>query len=381
MLIEKQFGLNAAHTGTDRYGLELEVEHIEILEDPSRIWETRNDGSLRNGGVEFVSQPLVKDTVQEHLERLFACIRFHPDSYSERTSIHVHCNMKGLEMDQLKSFCALYIIFEDLFFNYVDSVRHNNIFCVPLKDFATPERLSELFVNTSRRIPWEKYSALNILPLTGFGTVEFRHMHGNNNVQYITNWVYLIDCLKQAAKTREWEQLKNQITQLNNKSEYRLFAENVFGNLSNLLFSDNTDFKQVMHRAVMIVKLWLHKEEEKIKLKETQAKAKKIQFDWDEAPPQLVPGNWIVQDELAQAVANLAGRQAEVAARGMFANMEVQMDPAGQPAGVLAQPPQPEDLMEEARRQRQALEAEIRLADAGMPVVARGGVVRRNRII
>lgn len=214
------------------YGLELEIEGV-------REWDTmvvpgmytEEDGSLRNNGREFITQPMSFSILSHVLTSFFNKTKFTAANYSERTSVHVHANCADLEPDQLATVCLLYQVFEKLLFNFVGGDRDKNIFCVPwsetnitfncLKDFADTGNLGHLK-------SWHKYTALNLLPLFAQGTIEFRHMPGNPDKDHILTWVNLIGSLFSYAQKHTFKETKLRLQNLNTSSEYALILDLVF---------------------------------------------------------------------------------------------------------------------------------------------------------
>lgn len=261
-LIEQVWPIPATYSGKDVYGLELEIEDQNLEMRPPKGWQGVADGSLRNNGLEYItSPPLELSSIPKALETLFAKIKFTNKSYSDRTSVHVHCNMQGMTIDQVKSFCLLYIVLERAFFNFVAQERFENVFCVPLMDFAAPFTLFQALDKRDVR-RWSKYSALNLLPLLELGTLEFRHMHGTNDVKHIVNWVTAIDCLKQASRKKTFEEWRKQVTALNTTSEYGVFAVEVFGSFEDVFFGQTSFelYKELMYDNVIRAKLWEYEE-------------------------------------------------------------------------------------------------------------------------
>jgi len=266
-LVEEVFGCGNQYTNEDVYGLELEIEDQRALRlNGFHVdgWNMIEDGSLRNNGMEFITVPPVKvGDVEARLEDLFKAVKISKNSYSDRTSIHVHCNMQGEKLDTLKSFCLLYLVTERAFFNYVEQERFENVFCVPLMDFAAPFGLFNVLNKGSLGRNWAKYSALNLLPLSELGTVEFRHMHGTSDVKKIVTWVKAIDLLKQSARKKSFEEWRAQITQLNTTSEYGMFLMEIFGELEIAFLGNNHPFdyyKEMLYANIMQAKLWEYAE-------------------------------------------------------------------------------------------------------------------------
>ena len=82
-----------------------------------------------------------------------------------------------------------------------------------------------------------KYTALNLLPIHDRGTIEFRHMAGTKDIEHLMTWINLILSLKKFALRNEPEYIWHRIETLNTTSEYRMFAEEVFGILAQHLFT------------------------------------------------------------------------------------------------------------------------------------------------
>ena len=178
------------------FGIECEIEGIRSHSKiKTNEWTVKEDGSLRNSGLEYVTPPVTYEKALESFQNLHTSLvlREDTDCFSERTSIHVHLNCGGLEESQVKNLLFLYAIFEPLFFRLVKEERINNIHCVPLEW----THLSTYYGRNLDTIKgrWSKYTAFNISPLSQFGTVEFRHMHGTNNYDTFKTWLTTIDNL------------------------------------------------------------------------------------------------------------------------------------------------------------------------------------------
>lgn len=195
-------------------GLEIEAEKVRNKYHQNLIpgsWQMIQDGSLKDEGSEFVTVPIHFQYIEMELRRLFAAV---PTAhFSPRTSIHVHMNSRDFTDNELKKFLILYLIFERNLYKFSGDRWLNN-FCMPLH--GNPQMvislLKTLISGGFDSISWCKYYGLNLLPLVGesgsserIGTVEFRHMIGNNDVEYIMSWCNLILRLKLAAKQLDEE--------------------------------------------------------------------------------------------------------------------------------------------------------------------------------
>lgn len=238
------------------YGVELEIENANSAWRHGGITVT-TDNSLRNDGYEYVTQPCTISVLNHVLRGFFE--RYPCDtatSYSDRTSVHVHANCQDLTLEQLSTVLLLYQVFEDLLFEFAGGGRDKNIYCVPWSQTS----LSYNFVNrvmkgvtTVRN--WQKYTALNVLPIWSQGTVEFRHMGGTNDVNKIINWCQLIGCLFEYAKKISLADTKRMFLELNTNSAYSNAIDTVFRQWAQLLKCSN--YEILMETGVVNMKYML----------------------------------------------------------------------------------------------------------------------------
>lgn len=234
------------------YGVELEIEGVpqwEQLVVPGM--EAKRDGSLRNNGMEFITKPMSFSNLAYCLRLFFAKANLGPANYSERCSIHVHANVQDLELSQVQSIAMLYQVVERLLFRWIGNDREQNIFCVPLHQTNITYNSVGNGVEGFRG--WEKYTALNFLPMFSQGTIEFRHMHGHADVERILKWCNLIGCLFAWAKMNTFEQVQQMLLELNTSSAYDTLMFGVFGNLLDE-FTSVKDYKELLEEGVLDVK-------------------------------------------------------------------------------------------------------------------------------
>lgn len=233
-------------------GIEIEVEGIsndhytEWLHQAPSWFEIHSDGSLRNGGAEFITYPFDGRYASSVLKYFFTSLeRTNPGfTFTNRCSIHVHLDMTDTTYWQFESLYQLYLCFERQFYNYAGDVRENSNFCVPVSETPFEEylfssarsRTWSSLLNTIPGLDAAKYTGLNITRLRDIGTVEFRHLPGHKRVPFITKFIHFILCLKQFAINNTREQVNSLIMNANTISNYQMFAEGVFGEHTNALF-------------------------------------------------------------------------------------------------------------------------------------------------
>ena len=239
-------GQSDIRAGTTFVGLEIELEKVCLKTDIAGTWKIDEDNSLKDNGREFITIPIQFKYLEVELERLFSGIK--SAHASDRCSVHVHINARDFTLEQLKSFIALYLIFEKSMYNFSGN-RWNNNFCVPLNFY--PDMVSS-FVNSLDKMcikeAWYKYYGLNLSPIFGgesskIGTIEFRHMKGTMDKQYILNWINLIVSLKITAKKMKYSEIENHVITMNTTSGYYWLADKVFKDYKGLII-DQPTFKQ-----------------------------------------------------------------------------------------------------------------------------------------
>lgn len=247
-------------------GVEVEVENVKIFKQTSPYWRMIEDGSLRNSGREFITPPIRAWRVERALMQLFNVDLNHDIDFSERTSIHIHMNIRTLTVPQLESLIITYILFEKVLFNFIGNNRYNNIFCVPIVETDIGENLLNMITNKNPEVSWQKYTALNLLPIMDKGTIEFRHMSGTKDIERLITWINLLLSLKKFALQKSPEYIWKRINTLNTTSEYRLFAEEVFGEFLPILWNDN--FNKAVATCITYVKQFCIRNEFGIQLRQ-----------------------------------------------------------------------------------------------------------------
>ena len=233
-------------------GLEIEVENMDGLlwNKVGREWAVTKDGSLRDGGLEFVT---LVGTRMHRIPYLLECLDrgwqapttpreqeggYHPvvPSFSERTSTHVHLDCRMLGEDNIRSLIMLYTVFEDALFGLCKPNRKFNVFAVPLNSIDLPDyTFSDLRHLASG---WHRYSALNLHALQAYGTIEFRHMHGTNDPVEILPWMYMLCHMRIKAGMVSQKDVFKLLCSAQRSGDFRELAEFTFGPWAEMLKLD-----------------------------------------------------------------------------------------------------------------------------------------------
>ena len=239
------------------FGMEVEVENVPdpvVICQKQPYWTITIDNSLRDYGYEFITPPLRADQFEGALKQLNYSL---PNNcrFTPRTSVHVHMNVRDLNIEQINSLILIYTVMEGVLFNWVGT-RKDNVFCIPIIDTDYVQNYIT-FVNDPRDMveSWNKYTAFNMQPVCTKGTVEFRHMYGTANVNVLLKWINILSKLKQFAKKYTLMQVKSTILELNSNSQYEMFIDDVFEDYAEELKRTTPNLQESMQHEVSYAKL------------------------------------------------------------------------------------------------------------------------------
>ena len=231
-------------------GLECEIESVRSKKGIGRFVPT-DDGSLRNEGVEFISEPLGRETLVQEFSNLHATITYYDKSqaFSPRTSTHVHVNCRSLDEKQVRTVVLLYALYEEFFFCMVEPSRRGNIHCVPLTETFLCNYYGYNLNNMIQR--WHKYTALNLIPLGKLGTIEFRHLQGTDDTNLMESWLTALENLWQLGQTVEINEAN-----LSSETVLREWFGKIFGHSSRIMALEPCLFDMI-NNSLIDVKLSL----------------------------------------------------------------------------------------------------------------------------
>ena len=152
------------------------------------LWSSTLDGSLRNGGVEFITTGgKGGEVLHQAFERMVSMLERTNYDASFRCSTHMHLNMLDFTVNQVVRYLLVYAACEPVIFQHCGSYRKTSNFCTTVADSLPFHKklISRMYDDTvATRVAAQstvKYTALNLQPLFGdgrhtraLGTVEFR---------------------------------------------------------------------------------------------------------------------------------------------------------------------------------------------------------------
>lgn len=236
------------------YGVEVELENVPdvfeylAVEDAGKcLWKITSDGSLRNHGVEFVSEPFPINHAVDFCSALdsFLTGKWEPEA-SGRCGVHVHVNIAHATPETIIKYLLLAMLFEPVIFNFTGE-RGENRFCVPasgsdaisfviavindcLKHGNVSVLVRDILSLSSRLAENSKYSAINVMPMYRQNTIEFRHSKSVfPTCDYIPELVGALHTLLEFATNSELIPILLRLLEVSNDSEYVQICQELFG--------------------------------------------------------------------------------------------------------------------------------------------------------
>lgn len=204
---------------TCNVGVEVELENMRGYRMECPLWDTKTEGSLRRGGLEYVfTSPLFGEdliTALNSLERELTEWR-HTPVIDDNCSLHVHLDARDMDGEQLVKMLLLYIVYEQALYRHAAPDRENNIFCLSVnringnyETFASTissilnEEETYSLMSSIDSLP--RYCGLNLQALRRFGSLEFRSHRATYNKEEILTWINILMCLKAAAMSDDFD--------------------------------------------------------------------------------------------------------------------------------------------------------------------------------
>ena len=205
----------------------------------SGFWNVKTDGSLRNYGVEFVTDKLFGEDLLHALDELDAYFLCHDFDISDRCGIHVHIDVRELKPEEYERFILDYIIFERVLFKYCGINREENLYCLP---FCKSDHYKKVMADISHSIKtgkkfinfisgFERYSALNLAATAKYGSLEFRQLPTTTDMTRVLEWINIIMCLKRNCLDNNSDNIHKEIS----SHGFSNYLEYIFGRYSSAL--------------------------------------------------------------------------------------------------------------------------------------------------
>lgn len=215
--MKKLYELFGVKQAAGDVGIEIECEGENLFPVTTNGWRTEADNSLRgefpHRSCEWVfAKPLTITDALSALQWLADTQKKNGAkfNFSFRTSVHVHVNVQKLTTDEILNMLYTYFICERVMMKYCAPHRSGNRFCLRLEDAEGMLPFLNRLVESDpeqwiARNPHDRirYSALNVEALWKYGSLEFRGLEGNMDVERIHNWASAFVNMREFAKKFE----------------------------------------------------------------------------------------------------------------------------------------------------------------------------------
>lgn len=177
-------------------GLEVELEAFQGTEAARSLtyWNLTHDGSLREGGVEFVlKQPLTGYDLESSITELYDKV-INVCSYdsNQRTSVHVHIDVRDISVEHLRRIVFVYSMFERFIYDLVSPEREHSFYCTPLFNSVLHRKIVARALDNYNFNRCPKYSGINLRTIQKYGSLEFRMHHGMTKQTNLKQWIRLL---------------------------------------------------------------------------------------------------------------------------------------------------------------------------------------------
>lgn len=202
---------------TDLVGLEFEYEGVENPNLPSHTYADffayHEETSLKDHGAEYVfAAPLFGSDIFNAVTWLVEYAVENKWKCTKRTGIHVHLDVRDLEVPQLAGLTILYAALEPILYKWVGDGREASHFCLPLYSaddalYRTCTIIRSALMDDEKGSlnalqqaeNYHRYAGFNLHALAKFGSIEFRHLQTTHDLQRIWDWINMLMSLKAAA--------------------------------------------------------------------------------------------------------------------------------------------------------------------------------------
>ena len=192
-------------------GIEIEMEG-EFLSPPVGRWGSKPDGSLRAGGVEYVTKgPINKEDIAPALVQLWEAFRnansvLNP---SDRCGVHVHLNCQNYNFEEIWRIVTVSLMLEDILLEFCGETRNGNLFCLGTKDAnglllqLVRDREAGGRFETLQSATHFRYGFINFCVLPTYGSLEYRSLQTEKEFDNILTWTEMLLAIRDYALSHD----------------------------------------------------------------------------------------------------------------------------------------------------------------------------------
>lgn len=188
-------------------GIEIELEG-SLYGHGARLknWTVKPEGSLRNGGMEYVLRNPANIADMDAVYKEFDMLMGNSKPLATiRCSTHIHVSVLDFTLTQIYNAMIAWYFLENLLVRTQPSNRQGNLFCLRLSD------AEEIAISIKDSLDYNdgiytfhpernRYAALNLCAITKFGSFEFRFLEAMTSSKDIDRWVKILYRFVNTAK-------------------------------------------------------------------------------------------------------------------------------------------------------------------------------------
>lgn len=210
---------------------------------------TERDGSLRNGGMEYIlSAPLRGGDLNDALLSMSDMYDGSGLIVNERTSTHVHIDVRDLTILQYRNFILAYIILEDILFGLCSEERIGNPYCVALNQSrhmaSTFHHLQRGQLRGDMFSEGLRYGAISMNATQRMGSLEFRMRETIPVYNDLLQWINILLGMRDFAVNKCSSDYMGFIEKLHNKDPQLVLKYMLGENNTKYIVSKLPDLEQ-----------------------------------------------------------------------------------------------------------------------------------------
>lgn len=189
------------------FGLEVELEGRLGNRNTVDRFRYEHDGSLEDGVELVLREPTpIGDLklVMSDLSKVISSCTIKP---SIRCGVHIHINATHMNALQLVNFLTIYYTLENIMLDHCGEGRQSNLFCLRGADAEYQIKCAgrALSGDVHSLDDTIRYTALNLLALRNYGSLEFRALRTptKSKMKEISKWVEVLLHIRECAMAEE----------------------------------------------------------------------------------------------------------------------------------------------------------------------------------
>ena len=192
------------------FGLEVEVEgdFYRLCERGGRNFNVERDGSLRNGGAEFIlATPCDAKALVLRYRRLLANIKEDVGKQTGQAGIHIHVNVTDLTVSELLTMYTILVCAEPCISKLYHPSRQYSLFALPVAyaqeivDFlCLSHRFRPTVLKWWKDLSQYKYCNINLASVARNGTIELRGLETLCSHRKLSRILNVLEAAKEMAK-------------------------------------------------------------------------------------------------------------------------------------------------------------------------------------